>query len=139
MVDSARCGYWLFVRCLRRQSTFSQLVAARATGLNGILAKRHCLQIFAINTIVPVLSIVYWQGDFPTRYQFGLNAGTLIGSMIGQLAFGILADRYGRRKMYGLELVVTIGASLGFATASSGVNNSMSLIAFLIFWRTVSV
>ena len=58
--------------------------------------------------------------------------------MVGQITFGILADRYGRRKVYGLELVVIIGASLGFATASSGVNNSMSLIAFLIFWRAVS-
>lgn len=95
-------------------------------------------QIFAINTIVPMLSVVYWKGKFPTRYQFGMNAATLLGSMLGQVTFGILADRYGRRKMYGLELVVTIGASLGFATASSGVNNSMSLIALLIFWRAVS-
>ena len=58
--------------------------------------------------------------------------------MFGQVTFGILADRYGRRKVYGLELLVTICASLGFATASSGVNNSMSLIGFLIFWRAVS-
>ena len=85
-----------------------------------------------------MLSVLYWKGEFPTRYQFGLNAATLLGSIVGQIAFGIMADRYGRRKVYGLDLVVLIGASLGFATASSGVNNSMSLIAFLIFWRAVS-
>ena len=85
-----------------------------------------------------MLSVVYWKGEFPARYQFGLNAATLLGSMFGQITFGILADRYGRRKVYGLELLVTICASLGFATASSGVNDSMSLIGFLIFWRLVS-
>lgn len=66
-----------------------------------------------------------------------MNTATLLGSMIGQLVFGFLADRYGRRKMYGLELIVTIMASLGLATASTGLNNSMSLIGLLIFWRLV--
>ena len=94
-------------------------------------------QIFSINTIIPMLSIVYWEGRFPTSYQLGMNIATLLGSMIGQIVFGFLADRYGRRKMYGLELIVTIGASLGVATASTGVNGSMSLIGLLIFWRLV--
>lgn len=81
-----------------------------------------------------MLSIIY---DFPTSYRLGMNIATLFGSMIGQVLFGFLADRYGRRKMYGTELIVTMGASLGFATASSGVNGSMSLIGLLIFWRLV--
>ena len=84
-----------------------------------------------------MLSIIYWEGNFPTRYQLGINTATLVGSMIGQVVFGFLADRYGRRKMYGMELIVTIAASFGFATASTGANESMSLIALLIFWRLV--
>lgn len=84
-----------------------------------------------------MLSIVYWEGNFPTEYSLGMNIATLVGSMVGQVVFGFLADRYGRRKMYGLELIVTITASFGFATASTGVSGSMSLIAMLIFWRLV--
>ena len=84
-----------------------------------------------------MLSIIYWEDRFPTKYQLGLNIATLVGSMMGQVVFGLLADIYGRRKMYGLELIVTITASLGLATASTGLNNSMSLIGLLIFWRLV--
>lgn len=84
-----------------------------------------------------MLGTVYWGGDVPPRYQFSMNVATLLGSMIGQVCFGILADIYGRRKMYGLELLITILASLGFASASSGVYNSMSMVAWLIFWRIV--
>lgn len=94
-------------------------------------------QIFAINTVVPMLGTVYWGGDVPPRYQLSMNVATLLGSMIGQVSFGILADIYGRRKMYGLELLITILASLSFASASSGVFNSMSMVAWLIFWRIV--
>lgn len=84
-----------------------------------------------------MLSIIYWDDHVPTRYQLGMNTATLLGSMIGQVVFGLLADRYGRRKMYGLELIVTITASMGLATASTGIHGSMSLIGLLIFWRLV--
>ena len=88
--------------------------------------------------MIPMLSVVYWgTDDFPIKYQLGINSATLLGSMVGQVFFGLMADKYGRRKMYGLELIVTIAASLGFATASSGVNDSISIIGLLIFWRAL--
>ena len=84
-----------------------------------------------------MIAMVYWQNEMPQRLKLGLNLALLLGSMFGQLVFGHLADRLGRRKVYGLELSFTILASLGFATASSGAFSSMSLIGLLIFWRLV--
>ena len=59
--------------------------------------------------------------------------------MFGQLTFGYLADRYGRRKLYGLELIVVIVATIGVAQASSGFTAngqpSMIFLGWIIFWR----
>jgi MFS transporter, PHS family, inorganic phosphate transporter len=85
-----------------------------------------------------MLAAVYWEGAIPTRLQLALNVATLCGSMLGQVLFGILADIYGRRKMYGLELIVTMIGSLGFAVSSPGVNNSMSIIAWLVSFRLLT-
>lgn len=88
-----------------------------------------------MNTIIPMLATVYWAGTLPTGFHFGVNVSTLLGTILGQVIFGILADMYGRRKMYGLELIATVVASLGLAASSSGVDNSMSLFGWLIFYR----
>ena len=93
--------------------------------------------IFSINTILPMISVVYWENELPARYRLRLNLTTLLGSMLGQVSLGYLADRLGRRKVYGLELTFTIMASLRMAISSPGVFNSMSLIGLLIWWRVV--
>lgn len=85
-----------------------------------------------------MLAAVYWEGEIPSHFQLGLNVATLCGSMLGQVTFGVLADIYGRRKMYGLELIVTIVGSLGFAMSSPGVHNSMSMIGWLVFFRLLT-
>ena len=82
-----------------------------------------------------MISAVYWENKLPTRYRLGLNLATLLGSMLGQVSLGYLADRRGRRGVYGFELTFTIMASLGMAISSTGVFNSMSLIGLLIWWR----
>ncbi|KAH8649683.1 major facilitator superfamily domain-containing protein [Tricladium varicosporioides] len=93
--------------------------------------------IFAINMVLPMLGILYYGGTIPHTYETALSVVTLGGSIIGQVAFGLCADIWGRRKMYGLELIITIGATLGVVMSSNGINGSMSIIAWLLVWRFV--
>jgi MFS transporter, PHS family, inorganic phosphate transporter len=65
----------------------------------------------------------------------GITVSTLVGSAIGQVTFGVLADVYGRKVMYGLELIITIGATLGMSMSSNGYIGSMSIVGWLVFWR----
>lgn len=57
--------------------------------------------------------------------------------MIGQVVFGFLADKYGRKKMYGVELLLLISATLGVVMSSEGAEGSMNVFAWLIWWRIV--
>jgi MFS family permease len=59
-----------------------------------------------------------------------INAVTLLGSIVGQLLFGYLADRYGRTKLYGIELVLVIVSTIGVATSSFGFGNMSFLGSF---------
>jgi PHS family inorganic phosphate transporter-like MFS transporter len=54
------------------------------------------------------------------------------------ILFGYLADRIGRAKLYGVELMIVIAATLGLTQVSEGYNNaSMEIYPWIIFWRTV--
>src|SRR5437016_1727187 len=74
--------------------------------------------IFAINIVSQLLGLVYWQqsnGEIPPAADMALKAATSAGIVIGQIAFGLLADRLGRKYMYGLELVIMIVATFAQA------------------------
>ncbi|THW88823.1 inorganic phosphate transporter [Aureobasidium pullulans] len=94
--------------------------------------------IFSINLVMPMIGHIYYSNNIvPREYQVAINIATLGGSILGQLGFGIAGDWLGRRKAYGLELIITVAAALGSAMASNGTNGSMSLIGWLIFWRLI--
>lgn len=95
--------------------------------------------IFAINLVVSILGMVYWQGpdqgQIPTNISTGLKAATSGGAVLGQIGFGWLADVIGRRKMYGVELAIIIIATL--AQSLSAPSRAMTMAGILIFWRVV--
>ncbi|KAK0102539.1 Inorganic phosphate transporter pho84 [Cadophora gregata] len=93
--------------------------------------------IFAINMVMPMIDIIYYDGKMHHNYGFAVGVVTLGGSIIGQVGFGLAADIWGRRKMYGLELIITICATLGVVMASNGIHGSMSIIVWLLVWRFV--
>jgi PHS family inorganic phosphate transporter-like MFS transporter len=85
----------------------------------------------------PMIGIVYYndRNNLPKSYGVAMSIATLGGALVGQVVFGIAADIWGRRKMYGLELVVLIFTTLGVAFASQGAEKSMDIMGLLIFWR----
>ena len=75
--------------------------------------------------------------------EITLNLVTLAGSVLGQLCFGYLADRYGRRALYGVELIIVIFSTIGISQAATGFtystpagpSSSMSVLGWLAAWR----
>ncbi|KAJ5944399.1 hypothetical protein N7516_004567 [Penicillium verrucosum] len=91
--------------------------------------------LFASNVALPMISYVYWRDDTSSLRLTFINIATLGGTLLGQVAFGFLADKNGRKKMYGVELVLLITATLGVVMSSTGVDGSMNVFAWLIWWR----
>ncbi|OAP55223.1 hypothetical protein AYL99_10923 [Fonsecaea erecta] len=91
--------------------------------------------LFAGNIALPMISYVYWNQEVSTYRLTCINIVTLAGTLIGQATFGFLADKKGRKTMYGIELLLLIGSTLGVVMSSEGYNGSMSVYGWLIWWR----
>jgi len=96
--------------------------------------------IFAINFASTMLGYVYGPNRSPTtagklnvNQDLGVKVATPVGTLVGQLIFGWLADVVGRKRMYGVELMIIIVGT--FAQTVSGGGHAVSIIGVLVVWR----
>ncbi|KAK4497262.1 hypothetical protein PRZ48_011712 [Zasmidium cellare] len=110
----------------------------RAIAVAGIGFFTDAYDIFAISIVTIMLGIVYAQGNagvLPTSSDTAIKVATSGGTVIGQLGFGALADIVGRKRMYGLELILIIFATLAQALSSN--SPSITIVGVIIFWRVL--
>lgn len=113
----------------------------RAIVVAGVGFFTDAYDIFAINLVVSMIGIVYFpngsagHGKLPTNVDTAVKVATSGGTVLGQLFFGWLADRIGRKRMYGFELVIMILATL--AQALSSYSPAVSITGILVFWRVI--
>ncbi|KAG1743456.1 major facilitator superfamily domain-containing protein [Suillus lakei] len=93
--------------------------------------------IFAINIAATMLGYVYGHtgNQLNTNQSLGVKVATPVGNLVGQLLFGWLADLVGRKRMYGVELMVMIIATFGQALA--GQAPAVSVLGVIIVWRFI--
>ncbi|OTB03363.1 hypothetical protein M426DRAFT_180057 [Hypoxylon sp. CI-4A] len=98
----------------------------RAVLVAGIGFFLDSYDIFAINLVTILLGVVFWQGppesakngyggnygNLPAPVNQTLKASTSAGIVIGQVLFGWMADKLGRRRMYGVELGIIVLSTL---------------------------
>ncbi|RXW20383.1 hypothetical protein EST38_g5487 [Candolleomyces aberdarensis] len=92
--------------------------------------------IFAINIASSMLGYVYGHNQKLSKNQdLGVKVATPVGTLVGQLLFGWLADVVGRKRMYGVELLIIIVST--FAQALSGNAPAVHILGVLIVWRFI--
>ncbi|KAF8939852.1 Inorganic phosphate transporter pho84 [Dissophora ornata] len=85
-----------------------------------------------------MLGFVYYSHNnsvLPADIDLGLKISASIGTFFGQIGFGYLADKLGRKRMYGIELVIIIVATFGQSLC--GDSFALSLPAGIILWRFI--
>ncbi|KAL8298103.1 hypothetical protein RB597_006964 [Gaeumannomyces tritici] len=116
------------------------LYHVRAVVVAGVGFFLDSYDIFSINFFMIYLGVVFWQGEpgaatngfggnhghLPSTVNQSLKAATSAGIVIGQVLFGWLADVYGRRRIYGIELGIVLLATLNCALAnpSQSINST---------------
>jgi PHS family inorganic phosphate transporter-like MFS transporter len=93
--------------------------------------------IFAVGLLTTMLGIVYWptEGSMPMGLDTTIKVAVSGGSVVGQLGFGALADLIGRKRMYGLELIIIIFATL--AQSLTSASPSIDIVGVITFCRVI--
>ncbi|KAJ3323483.1 phosphate transporter [Boothiomyces sp. JEL0866] len=97
---------------------------------------------FVISLIVTIIGYVYYaqgpnKGKIPGVEAAWIKAMSSWGNLLGQFAFGIMGDVFGRKKMYGVELIILIVGAIGCALSAQPGTKSFGIAAILGFWRFV--
>jgi PHS family inorganic phosphate transporter-like MFS transporter len=98
--------------------------------------------LFCISLVTKLLGRIYYHvegsekpGSLPPNVSASVNGVALCGTLAGQLFFGWLGDKMGRKRVYGLTLmlmfVCSVASGLSFGHTPKSV---MSTLCFFRFW-----
>lgn len=109
----------------------------RACAVAGVGFFTDSYDIFTASLLTIMLGIVYYPGigKMPNTSDNAIKLATSAGTVVGQLGFGAAADIVGRKRIYGLELIVIIFATVGQALTSG--SPGCDVIGLIIFWRVI--
>ncbi|EGN97769.1 hypothetical protein SERLA73DRAFT_182514 [Serpula lacrymans var. lacrymans S7.3] len=104
-------------------------------GIAGVGFFLDAYDLFIINPVATMLQYRLYGGQsLPANLQGLLKAAANIGSVIGQFGFGYCADAFGRKAIYGKELMLIIIATILCITTPTGsISPNGSLIYLSIF------
>ncbi|XP_016555434.2 low affinity inorganic phosphate transporter 3 [Capsicum annuum] len=98
--------------------------------------------LFCISLVTKLLGRIYYHHDgepkpgiLPPAVAAAVNGVAFCGTLSGQLFFGWLGDKMGRKKVYGMTLMLmvicSIGSGLSFGKTANGV---VATLCFFRFW-----
>ncbi|KAK9059049.1 hypothetical protein SSX86_021668 [Deinandra increscens subsp. villosa] len=98
--------------------------------------------LFAISLVTRLLGRIYYRveghpkpGTLPPGVASSVTGVALVGTLCGQLFFGWLGDKMGRKRVYGMTLalmvICSLASGLSFGNEPKGV---MATLCFFRFW-----
>jgi PHS family inorganic phosphate transporter-like MFS transporter len=98
--------------------------------------------LFCVSLITKLLGRIYYHvdgaenpGTLPPNVAGAVNGIALVGTFFGQLFFGWLGDKLGRKKVYGMTLALMVLCSLCSGLSfGSGPKAVLTTLCFFRFW-----
>ena len=92
--------------------------------------------LFCVSLVTKLLGRIYYfnplsdkPGSLPPHVAGAVNGAALCGTLAGQLFFGWLGDKLGRKTVYGITLIMmtlcSIGSGLSFGNKATGVMTTL--------------
>lgn len=97
--------------------------------------------LFSISLVADLLGHVYYHGELPRNIHAAVTGIALCGTVPGQLVFGWLGDKMGRKRVYGITLLLMVVSSLasGLSFSKHEGMNIIAVLCFFRFWLGVSI
>ncbi|CAK9136711.1 unnamed protein product [Ilex paraguariensis] len=118
----------------------TQLYHFKAIVIAGMGFFTDAYDLFCISAVTKLIGRLYYYdpskgkpGKLPTNVNNAITGVALCGTLAGQLFFGWLGDKLGRKKVYGITLVTMVGCAI--ASGLSFGSTAHSVIACLCFFR----
>ncbi|KAI3847157.1 hypothetical protein MKW92_011450 [Papaver armeniacum] len=120
----------------------TQLYHFKAIVIAGMGFFTDAYDLFCITAVTKLLGRLYYYdptsekpGALPYMVNGAVTGVALCGTLCGQLFFGWLGDKLGRKKVYGITLVTMVGCAIasGLSMGSSAKSVMVSL-CFFRFW-----
>jgi PHS family inorganic phosphate transporter-like MFS transporter len=105
-------------------------------GIAGVGFFLDAYDLFIINPVSTMLQYrLYPNQNMPANLQGLLKASANIGSVIGQFLFGYCADAFGRKAIYGKELMLIILATILCISTPTGTLSPNGCLIYLTMFR----
>ncbi|KAF6998709.1 hypothetical protein CFC21_014801 [Triticum aestivum] len=98
--------------------------------------------LFSISLVTKLLGRIYYfdpssaaPGSLPPNVSAAVNGVAFCGTLAGQLFFGWLGDKMGRKKVYGMTLMIMVLCCVASGLSFGSTPNSvMATLCFFRFW-----
>lgn len=98
--------------------------------------------IFTISIALTMMTPIYFSGENKLSYgiETWVKSATSVGAVLGQIGFGIMSDVLGRKKVYGLELLIIIVTTIFQACLGTAPGlNFAYLLAFMRLFQGIGI
>ncbi|KAL5711831.1 Low affinity inorganic phosphate transporter 1 [Ranunculus cassubicifolius] len=120
----------------------TQLYHFKAIVIAGMGFFTDAYDLFCVSLVTKLLGRIYYHvdghakpGSLPPDIAAAVNGVALCGTLAGQLFFGWLGDKMGRKRVYGMTLMIMVICSFGSGLSFSAERKSViATLCFFRFW-----